>query len=217
MTRLRHARLHDLPGAYRVCALTAGAGDGLPEGAVRWADPDLVGHVYVGPYIACAQADPSLGQVPAAAAPGAMAVVIVDHRGVSGYCLAAVDTAVFSRWCHRHWWPGLREDYPADGEYPEAERELVDLIHAPAQPPAAVLAEFPSHLHIDLLDRARGSGMGRRLIETVITGLRAAGSPGVHLEVGSANTNAIGFYRHLGFRRAHSGADAEIMTLPLRS
>ena len=42
-------------------------------------------------------------------------------------------------------------------------------------------------------------GSGERSSRALPTDLRARGSLGVHLEVGTANDNAIAFYRHLGF------------------
>ena len=62
------------------------------------------------------------------------------------------------------------------------------------------LAErYPSHLHINLVPRLQGRGIGRRLIATLISALRDHGSRGLHLLVGRANQHAVGFYRHVGF------------------
>jgi hypothetical protein len=38
-------------------------------------------------------------------------------------------------------------------------------------------------------------------METFYAAAARAGAPGVHLTVMAANTRALGFYRHLGFRR----------------
>jgi ribosomal protein S18 acetylase RimI-like enzyme len=59
---------------------------------------------------------------------------------------------------------------------------------------------YPSHLHIDLLERAQGRGYGRRMLEQVMDRLRQRGSPGAHLGVSILNTRAVGFYERLGFR-----------------
>ena len=55
------------------------------------------------------------------------------------------------------------------------------------------------HLHIDLLPRLQGRGVGRRLIERLTASLRAQGVIGLHLHVGAANIRAIGFYQRVGF------------------
>jgi ribosomal protein S18 acetylase RimI-like enzyme len=59
---------------------------------------------------------------------------------------------------------------------------------------------YPSHMHIDLLERAQGHGFGRRMMDEVMDRLRGRGSPGVHLGVSVRNESAQGFYRRLGFR-----------------
>ena len=69
---------------------------------------------------------------------------------------------------------------------------------------------YPSHLHIDLLERAQGRGYGRRMMEQVMESLRQRGSPGAHLGVSMMNTPAFGFYQRLGFReliRVGEGTD----------
>jgi ribosomal protein S18 acetylase RimI-like enzyme len=54
-------------------------------------------------------------------------------------------------------------------------------------------------MHINLIPRLQGRGIGRRLIETITSSLRNHGSPGLHLLVGFSNKKAAGFYRHVGF------------------
>src|SRR3954449_7465943 len=148
MPHLRRATLHDLPGAYRVCLLT---GDSGKDATALARDPDLLGHVYVGPYI--------VGE------PG-LALVVADDEGIAGYCLAALDTRRFSDWAESTWWPSLREQYPlcARGSGPGQDAEVIELIDRPPMAPAQIVEAYPSHLHIDLLERVRGSGMGRMLI-----------------------------------------------------
>ena len=196
MTTIRTATLQDLPGAYRVCLLTGDAGR---DATKLFRNPELLGHVFVGPYL--------VGQPD-------LASVVVDDDGVAGYGLAAADTRAFEQWTETNWWPTLRAEYPVrtDGS-PEA--ELIASIHAP--PPAAdgLLDEYPSHLHVDLVERVRGQGYGRRLIERVLAQLRAGGSSGVHLDVGSSNSNAIQFYRHLGFAELERRTDSILMGLHL--
>ena len=58
---------------------------------------------------------------------------------------------------------------------------------------------YPSHMHIDLLERAQGRGFGRRMMETVMDRLRDLGSRGAHLGVSILNKAAFGFYTRLGF------------------
>ena len=193
----RLATLHDLPGAYRVCLQT---GDSGRDATALYRDPDLLGHVFVGPYIV---GEPDLARV------------VADDQGVGGYALAVADTRGFERWAEALWWPALRERYQPTAAG-TADGEIVRLIHRPSRADPAVVADYPAHLHIDLLERFRGRGLGRALIADLADALRSRGVPGVHLEVAADNPNAIAFYRHLAFRDVAAGSDSIVMGLRLR-
>ena len=81
--------------------------------------------------------------------------------------------------------------------------------------------QYPSHLHIEVLDRAQGRGYGRRMMEMVMEKLRQRGAPGAHLGVSMMNPPAFGFYQKLGFQellRVGEGRDGCIyMGKSLRS
>jgi len=188
MDLIRAATLQDLPGTYRVCLLTGDAG---LDATALFHNPDLLGHGYVGAYL--------VGQPD-------LALVVADSEGVAGYCLAASDTRAFEAWAETAWWPALREQYPLRGDTSadagsdtSADAEIIRLFHAPPRALDAVVDEYPAHLHLDLLARARGHGNGRALIERQLANLRRRGARGVHLDVATDNANAIEFYRHLGF------------------
>lgn len=195
--------LSDLPGVYRVChetALTAGGR------RMRLGDPDLVGHLYAGPYVVGA---PQWSEV------------VVDDAGIAGYLLSAPDTAAFSAWAEESWWPRLREQYPLaaarrrEGDWPD-DAALIRSLHSPGSPPGELADDYPAHFHIDLLPRLQGQGWGRRLIERMLARLRAAGVAGVHMGVVADNAGAIGFYEHLGFVVLSSDADTCWMGMDLR-
>jgi ribosomal protein S18 acetylase RimI-like enzyme len=159
-------------------------GDAGRDASGLYRDPDLLGHIYVGPYIVRGTG---------------LQLVLVDEDGVAGYLLSAVDTLEFEAWAEAEWWPSLRERYALRADdTPDA--QLIRLIHDPERTRPELARDFPAHLHIDLMERARGQGWGRILIERLLTDLRRRGIPGVHLGVDPTNDNAIGFYRHLGFR-----------------
>lgn len=63
---------------------------------------------------------------------------------------------------------------------------------------AAACAHYPAHLHINLTETARGTGIGARLIDAFADDTRAAGLPGLHV-VTSADARNIGFYARCGF------------------
>jgi ribosomal protein S18 acetylase RimI-like enzyme len=192
MDPIRPASLQDLPGVYRVCLATADSGR---DATGLFRNPDLLGHVFVGPYV--------VGQPD-------LALVVADSQGVAGYLLAAEDTRAFEAWEETHWWPILREQYPVtEGEGPDD--EVIHLFHTPPRAPDGVVAGFPAHLHMDLLARVRGQGYGRALVDRLLATLRERGSPGVHLDVAATNENAIGFYGHLGFVELERGRDSIYM------
>lgn len=180
MSAIRRAQLRDLPGIYRVCLQT---GDSGGDATGQYRDPDLLGHVYAGPYV--------IGEPD-------FAYVIADQRGIAGYVLAAADSIAFAQWEEDHWWPSLREQYQ-DTDRSGADGEISELFTTPPSPNADVCAKYPAHMHIDLTDRVRGHGLGRMLIEQLQRSLSARHVSGLHLEVSPNNQNAISFYTHLGF------------------
>jgi ribosomal protein S18 acetylase RimI-like enzyme len=183
---IRPATLSDQPGAYGVCLETGDYGqDGRP---FYQDDPDALGRVFVGPYLAF---EPDLS------------LILEDEQGVCGYALGALDSHAFYARYEAQWRPDLCARFPA----PEGNSSgwtRVQQVHHSYHHPDYFCPEpydwYPSHLHIDLLPRARGRGYGRRMIEQIMDTLRSRGSPGAHLGVSTLNTRAFGFYQHLGFR-----------------
>jgi len=197
MTEIRGAALHDLPGVYRVCLQTGDAG---MDATSLFRDPDLLGSVYVGPYV--------VGE-------HELALVVADEEGVAGYCLAARDTVGFAAWAEREWWPALRTSFPRrEPGTPDA--EVIALFHEPPIAPPDIVEAYPAHLHIDLLERVRGGGWGRRLIERQLDQLAAVGVEACHLTVAPTNDNAINFYRHLGWTVLREGDGEWYMGIRIR-
>ena len=176
----------DRKDLYRICLLTA---DNGKDATSKFRDPRLPGHVWVGPYLAF---QPFL------------AFVTEDGSSVAGYVVAALDSPAFEDRLERDWWPAMRSSYPelrqdSTEVVSTTERYALNDIHHPGVTASELAECFPSHLHIDLLPRIQGRGLGRQLMATAISGLRDRGSRGLHLLVGRGNDRAAGFYRHLGF------------------
>jgi len=189
---VRPARLDDLPAIYRICDET---GTFVSEDDRT---PELLGHVYAGPYVVAGE--------------NTRSVVVVDGHGVAGYLLCALDTNAFERWRETTWWPGLRVDYPRVlGGRSAADQEVVDLIHAPPVASASIVTQYPAHLHIDLLPRIQGCGIGGKLIRELIEDVAGRGVVGLHLDVGSENVRAIALYRRLGFTELERTSDSLFM------
>lgn len=189
VTTLRAATVHDLPGVYRVCLRTGLAGRDASD---TYADPDLLGHIWVGPYLLF---------------PDAAALVLHDAQGVAGYCVGVPDTTAFEQWLEDVWLPPLRERYPPRSDAgPDA--VLVERLHHPLRTDAGLTAAHPAHLHVDLLPRLQGQGWGRRIIGALTDRLTAAGAVGVHLGVDEGNTAGQAFYQRLGFTELRRTAGA---------
>jgi ribosomal protein S18 acetylase RimI-like enzyme len=193
---IRHARPGDEPGAYHVCLKTGNYGqDGEP---FYREDPDALGRIFVGPYLAF---EPELS------------LILEDAAGICGYALGAFDSRAFYARYEAEWRPGLCARFPApqgDSNQWTRSQHVHHWYHHPDYFCPEPYADYPSHLHIDLLERAQGRGHGRRMLEEVMNTLRGGGSPGAHLGVSMVNTRAVGFYQRLGFKeliRVGSGTD----------
>ncbi|MCX6018813.1 MAG: GNAT family N-acetyltransferase [Chloroflexi bacterium] len=173
----------DLYSLYRICLLTGDSGE---DASAQYRDHELLGHLYAAPY--------------AVLEPDLTFVLTADGTPV-GYTLGARDSQTFADRCEREWFPPLRARYPlpaVEDASPDAGR--IRQIHRGHYHHSA-LAEYPAHLHIDILPIGQGGGYGRRLIETLLARLRKIGVPAVHLGVSPTNHRAIGFYEHVGFHR----------------
>lgn len=199
--RIRGYEPGDLDDLYRICLLTAHGGT---DASRLYREPRLPAEIYAAPY---ATFQPSL------------AFVAEDRSGVGGYMVAALDTTAFDERLERDWWPALRRRYPEPSAQEakalsELERNALHNIHHPRHTDADLTRAYPSHLHINLMPRLQGRGLGRRLIDTLVAGLREQGSPGLHLMVGRGNERAPDFYRHVGFTQLPS-ADINIFAMGL--
>ena len=76
---------------------------------------------------------------------------------------------------------------------------MVWTIHHPVNREPSLVSVYPSHLHIDLLPRVQGQGLGPLMLQHQLRTLADAGSRGVHLGVAKSNMRAQKVYRRLGF------------------
>ena len=196
---IRPFHASDLPALYRICLLT---GDASADATDQYRDPDLLGHVYAGPYPV---ADPGLS------------FVVVDELGVCGYIIATADTYRFQRWLESSWFPVLRAQNPLVEDPGDGTKDhvLIRTIHESTPQDLPLYTKYPAHMHIDLLPRAQRRGLGRRLIETLSDALRERGIHGLHLGVDQRNTGGIAFYDRIGFTSAGPDGGATMLTLDL--
>ncbi len=179
---IRPFRQADTDACYEVCLRTGDAGG---DASRLHTDPKVLGEVWVAPYLSYA---PELS------------FVVEDDEGVGGYVVGAAHTTEYEDWAEAEWWPRLRDRYPL-GTFRSgsADADAVDLIHTPLRMAHEIVETHPAHLHIDMVARLQGHGLGRRLLDHFFTVLRGVGASAVHLGVSPENTNAIEFYRRLGF------------------
>lgn len=183
---VRAARPGDEEGAYYVCLKTGDHGqDGEP---FYRDDPDALGRIYVGPYLAF---EPGLS------------LVLEDGEGICGYAFGAFDSRGFYARYEAEWRPQLCARFQAPTGDPRTWTRVQHAHHTYHHPDyfcPEPYDRYPSHLHIDLLPRAQGHGYGRRMLTEIMQRLRTRGSPGAHLGVSARNTRAQEFYQRLGFQ-----------------
>jgi ribosomal protein S18 acetylase RimI-like enzyme len=183
---IRSGRPEDQAGVYYVCLKTGNFGkDGEP---FYREDPDALGRIFVGPYLAFETE---------------FSLTLEDQQGICGYAYGALDSRKFYDRYEKEWRPKLCAQFPMPQGDPSTwtrVQTVYSWYHNPDYTMPEPYDEYPSHLHIDLLERARGRGVGRRMIEMIMEKLRQRGSPGAHLGVSMINTPAYGFYLRLGFK-----------------
>jgi ribosomal protein S18 acetylase RimI-like enzyme len=175
---IRSYRPADLDALYDICVRTANDGG---DARGRHSADTLVGDVWAAPY---AVLEPE------------HAHVLDDGTGAAvGYILGSADTARFVRRYREEWIPAIAGRYADDPR----DRDVLAAHHHPERMLLPIIAEYPAHLHIDLLPEWQGRGLGRGLMAAFLAGLRAAGVRRTHLALSATNTAARAFYHRLGF------------------
>ena len=182
---IREGRLGDLETLY---AITLATGDSGSDASRFYADKKMMGHIYSAPYLLMA---------------GGFCFVAEDQYGVCGYVVGTLDTLSFAGELEEHWWPDLRRRY-AEPDRERRDRWTADerrafMFHHPELPPDPVLKHFPAHLHMNLLTRARGHGLGQQLLEKALCHLSEQGGLHVHVGAGKTNRGGLAFWKACGF------------------
>lgn len=182
MLNLRPVQPEDLAMLYHICLVTGAAGK---DASALHNEPELLGHIYAAPY---AVREP------------AQALVAEDEQGVAGYLVGTHDTDRFAGHLEEQWWPSLRERYSDPVlVLTEADRGRIRTIMQPERNPADLVEQYPAHIHMNLLPRLRGQGVGRALVQRWVSEARAAGVRGIHLGASASNAGGIAFWQKVGF------------------
>ena len=181
MAIIRKVREDDCDALYNVCLQT---GDSGSDASGLHADPNMLGDVYVGPYLQFASATSF--------------ALINESDDAVGYGLSIIDTETFEETCREKWWPEIQNKY---SQFRENQNEcwLIHEIFHLSPSPIELLDRYPSHGHIDLLPSMQGKGFGRKLMASMELALIELGSIGFHLRVSSQNLRALKFYAALGY------------------
>lgn len=193
MPSIRPYRPTDRAALYEICLKTADAG---ADATGILSDDSLWGDLFAVPY---AERHPDLCWV-----------VETDDGRAIGYIVATDDTDAFYTWFRDEWWPPLRERFPRPEEPATREDHMIDYGYTrmPGIEPNA--AEYPAHLHIDLLPETQGHGFGRRLMETLFAELTRRGVTGLHLGIDPKNVGAAAFYERIGMHRLESAPGGQL-------
>jgi ribosomal protein S18 acetylase RimI-like enzyme len=184
MLKIEPYRAEFFNDLYQICLQTgAHGGDATP----LYISPHALGDFFAVPYALHA---PELTSV------------VTDAQGVCGYVLGTADSQAFEVFMNTVWLPPLRAKYAITAHTQSSEVWLLLSIAQGYKAPLDFpnFSDFPAHVHIDLLPRAQGQGMGRKLMETFLGQLQSLGVPGVHLGVSKQNTQALAFYRRMHFQ-----------------
>jgi len=180
---IRAYRPADLDAVYDICVRTADAGG---DARGQYSSDRLMGDIFAAPYVTL---EPE------------HAHILDDGTGAAvGYVLGTADTVRHVLRYRDEWLPATVGRYPRPTEPPVTpEDSMLALLEHPERMIVPELADYPAHLHIDLLPQWQGKGWGRGLISAFLAGLRAAGVSGVHLGMAAENVSAGAFYARLGF------------------
>jgi len=182
---IRPATLDDLADLYRVAIKT---GDSGSDATGMFRNDDMIGEVYVGPYLTLASET---------------CFALESNGKAVGYGLCVLDTETFQSRARDLWWPKLQEKYHALSPFIESEWLIHEIFH-PTPSPQEILNEYPSHGHIDLLPEFQGQGWGRKVMQSMEKALSSLDSPGFHLRVSQHNIRGLKFYAALGYQEIMS-------------
>jgi GNAT superfamily N-acetyltransferase len=181
---IRPYRAGDEAAVYDICVRT---GDDGQDARGKFADVQLLVDIWAAPYLC-------LG-------PG-LAFVLDDGGQPVGYVLGTADTATFVESYRDRWLPRFADTRPEPtGARGAQDDPLLSVLYHPERMLCPELADYPAHLHIDILPAHQGGGHGRRLIETFARAVAGEGAGGLHVAVSPTNTRAHGFYLRVGFER----------------
>ncbi|QNE19925.1 GNAT family N-acetyltransferase [Kribbella qitaiheensis] len=181
MPEIRPYRVSDRPAVGDICVRTADNGG---DSRSLYPDLDLMPSIFAFPYV---DLEPEL------------AFVLDDGDRAVGYVIGCADTPDFARRFRSEWLPRVPQYEPLTGPPQTPTEMMIGLLHDPERLVIPEVADYPAHLHIDLLPAYQGAGHGRALMTCLLKALADRGIPAIHLTMLTSNTPARAFYDRLGF------------------
>jgi GNAT superfamily N-acetyltransferase len=129
-------------------------------------------------------------------------LVVEDLDGVAGFAVGVVDTHEWEQRLEQEWWPQLRLRYARPTGPPSewsVDQRRAAMIHAPEKTPRSVSDAYPAHLHLNLLPRLQGRGIGFGLLRNWLMLAQGRGAEAVHVSVNRENKRGLGFWARSGF------------------
>ena len=90
---IRSYKSADTSAAYEICLKTGNSGQ---DATHLFSDPLVLGHIYVGPYMAF---EPQ------------SVFILEDDQGPCGYIMGVLDSQKYYQWMHSEWLPKIRVNY----------------------------------------------------------------------------------------------------------
>lgn len=137
-----------------------------------------------------------------------LAFVADDDGRAVGYILGTADTVAFTEWFRNTWLPMVAPRHAGrPAEVTDFESLILELMYNPTRMVHDDLAEYPAHLHIDILPEFHGQGLGRKLMDAFRGELASRGVEKLHLSMDPKNVDARAFYDRLGFEPIRVSSD----------
>ena len=185
MLDIRPFKPADLDALYAISLATGHEGG---DATHLYEDGKLIGHIYAAPY---ALLEPDF------------ALVVEDDHGIAGFALGTPATDAWFQRLESEWWPHLRATYENPGAIPSVnwspDQRRAFMIHSPVPTPRPIIERYPAHMHLNLVPRIQGRGIGHRLFREWMAGAAGRGVTAIHIGTNRANHRAIEFWSRQGF------------------
>lgn len=177
---IRRYEPRDHADVYDICIETSEAAGGNPD----FPDPEIVPVVFAGAYLEFERD---------------LAFVLDNGERVVGYIIGTADTRTFAERCENEWLPRHTERFPKVWPPKNTAEWFVAFLHKPDEMVKPELADYPAHLHTNILPPYQGKGYGKQMMRLFLDALRERGVKGVELSVLKENVQAVKFYERVGF------------------